>query len=131
MDAQARVGGEPYADAQLDAILVVKRKRVLLELEVAGVLSNDSTARARLMALRLPRLLAYHDAAQQMSQYLSWSGRARLVKTPAPSKLVEGRVSRLVSPTIKMCPRVSLPSTHQLWFRTETSGPTLYRASSS
>ncbi len=30
LDAQARVGGEPYADEQLDATLVAKRSRLLL-----------------------------------------------------------------------------------------------------
>lgn len=39
LDARARAGDEPYADRELHAQVEAKRRRVLLELEVAGVLA--------------------------------------------------------------------------------------------
>ena len=52
LDAQAHVGGDPYADVALDAKLVAKRGRLLIELEVGGVLEPELTAtRATLIAL--------------------------------------------------------------------------------
>jgi len=94
LDAQARVGGQPYADEKLDATLVAKRSRLLLELEVGGVFAPELAAtRTTLIALRLPRLLTYHDAACEMTRYFASPGRARLVKTPVPERINDARVS--------------------------------------
>jgi hypothetical protein len=159
LDAQARVGGEPYADEQLDATLVAKRSRLLLELEVGCVLAPELTdTRARLVALRLPRLLSYHDAAREMMRYFASPGRARLVKTPVPERINDARVSLdwfrvsngYTPPNtdpmdwLALCetnflanerPRAGCVfiklqgSYHQLWFRTEVGMvPKLYRA---
>jgi hypothetical protein len=159
LDAQARVGGEPYADQELDAKLVAKRGRLLLELEVGGVLAPElAGTRATLVALRLPRLLSYHDAAREMTRYFASPGRARLVRTPVPKRINDARVSldwfrnsndytpAGIDPLdwLALCetnfiaserPRVGRVfiklegAFHQLWFRSEV-GPLakLYRA---
>lgn len=159
LDAQARVGAEPYADEELDATLVAKRMRLLIELEVGGVLAPELTAtRDRLVALRLPQLLGYHDAAREMTRYFAAPGRARLVGTPVPERINDARVSldwfrksngytpAGVDPLdwLALCETNFLANEraragrviiklqgayHQLWFRTEV-GPLskLYRA---
>lgn len=157
LDVRAREGDEPYADEALDATLVAKRSRLLLELEVAEVLADSAGTRATLVALDLPRVLAYHDAARELTRYFSWPTRARLVKTPAPERVNDSRVSLewFMLPTgytphgidaldwLALCeanfvanerPRagrvfVKLEGAfHQLLFRTEVGQPKLYRA---
>jgi hypothetical protein len=159
LDAQARVGGEPYADESLDAKLVAKRSRLLLELEVAGVLEPAlAGTRAKLVSLRLPQLLGYHDAAREMTRYFASPCRARLVKTPVPDRINDARVSldwfrksNGYTPAgidaldwLALCeanflanerPRAGSVfirlegSFHQLWFRSEVGQvPKLYRA---
>lgn len=90
LDAQASQGPEPYSDVQLDATLVAKRGRLLLELEAAGVLAGE---RDRLVALGLTDLVGYHDAAAALTRYWSSPGYARLVKVPAPPRVLDAPVS--------------------------------------
>ena len=81
---------EPITAAQIYA----KRQRTLLELEVANVLSPElGEGRTKLVALGLPHLVAYHDAAVDLRHYLTRPTRARLVRTPPPERLLESRVS--------------------------------------
>ena len=40
LDADASAGPGPYADVELDAMLVAKRDRLLIELDVASVLGS-------------------------------------------------------------------------------------------
>lgn len=158
LDAQARVGDEPYFDEALDAPLVAKRGRLLLELEVARVLDPSlSDTRSKLVELRLPRLLGYHDAACQLTKYIAAPGRARLVKKPPPERLNDLRVSldwfrqsndyvpagvdamdwlalceaNFIAHESPRCGRAFVKlegAYHQLWFRTELAMPKLYRA---
>jgi hypothetical protein len=159
LDAQARVGGEPYADEALDATLVAKRSRLLLELEVGGVLEPALTGTGpKLVLLRLPQLLAYHNAAREMTNYFVTPGRTRIVKKPVPQRINDARVSLDwfrksngykpdgVDPLdwLALCeanflanerPRagsvfIKLEGAfHQLWFRSEIGQlPKLYRA---
>jgi hypothetical protein len=155
LDAEASRGAEPYADEQLDARLVARRGRLLLELEVAGVL--DPGGRDRLATRGLTSLVGYSDAAVAMDRYLGSPGYARLVKQPRAARLLDSRVSldwfRLPSGYVPggvdpddwlaLCeanfraqerPRagsvfVRLEGTfHRLLFRTELNRPRLYRA---
>ncbi|HEX8113831.1 MAG TPA: hypothetical protein VF516_39135 [Kofleriaceae bacterium] len=155
LDAEASRSDEPYADEQLDARLVAKRSRLLLELEVAGVLG--SAERGRLERLGLAKLVAYSDAAVAMDHYLDSPGYARLVKQPRVTRLVDscvsldwfrvpsGYVPDGVAPDdwLALCeanfranerPRagsvfVRLEGKfHRLMFRTELDKPRLYRA---
>ena len=91
LDAEASKSAEPYADAKLDATLVAKRSRLLLELEVAGVLGGGE--RERLAKLGLAKLVAYSDAAVAMDRYLDSPGYARLVKQPRVTRIVYSVVS--------------------------------------
>jgi hypothetical protein len=90
-DAEASRGDEPYADEQLDAKLVARRSRLLLDLEVAGVLGPAE--RDRLATLGLTQLVAYSDAAVAMDRYLDSPGYARLVKQPRVTRLLDSCVS--------------------------------------
>jgi hypothetical protein len=159
LDAQARVGGEPYLDEAVDAKLVAKRSRLLIELEVGGVIEPSlAGTRVKLVSMRLPQLLGYHDAAREMTRYFSAPARARLVKQPIPERINDARVSLDwfrksngytpdgVDPLdwLALCeanflanerPRagsvfIKLEGAfHQLWFRSEVGQvPKLYRA---
>lgn len=158
LDAQARVGDQPYFDESLDAPLVAKRNRLLLELEVAQVLDPKlADTRAKLVALRLPQLVSYHDAAVAMTRYFGDPARARLVRAPVPARLNDARISldwfrkptgyappgvdaaswlALCETNFLAAPRSRCGSLftrlegrmHQLWFRTELAEPKLYRA---
>jgi hypothetical protein len=155
LDAEARASDEPYADEQLDATLVARRGRLLLELEVAGVLAGE--ARDRSAALGLGQLVAYGEAAAAMERYLGSPGYARLVKRPRPARLLDAAVAldwfRVpsgytpagVEPSdwLALCeanfraherPRAGSAfvrlegAFHRLMFRTELGAPRLYRA---
>ena len=94
LDARARAGDEPYADRELHAQVEAKRRRVLLELEVAGALAPaDREVRDRARGLGLPKLAGYHEAACELERYLSSLARERLVRTPPPERLIDAYVS--------------------------------------
>jgi hypothetical protein len=156
LDAEASVGAEPYSNVELDALLCAKRDRLLIELEVADVLSGHE--RARLEGLGLANLVGYSDAAVEMDRYLDSPGFARLVKEPRPTRLLDSQVSLdwfrkstgYVPPGVDrydwlaLCERnfrgnnpragsswVRLEDhVHRLMFRTELNKPRLYRATS-
>ena len=155
LDAEASSGAEPYTNVELDAPLVAKRDRLLIELEVAEVLGGG--ARSRLERLGLPALVAYSDAAVAMDQYLASPGYARLVEQPRPARLLDSLVSldwfrkpsgyqaaglapddwlALCDLNFRAAERPRAGSTyrrlegafHRLMFRTELTRPRLYRA---
>ena len=155
LDADASAGPEPYADVELDAMLVAKRDRLLIELDVAGVLGAGE--RERLAALGLTALVAYADAAVEMDRYLASPGYARLVNRPRPARVIDslvsldwfrrtsGYVAANLDPFdwLALCennfraherPRAGSSfrrlegSFHRLMFRTELRRPRLYRA---
>jgi hypothetical protein len=78
LDLAARQGERLYADVESSAAAAARRHRLLLELEVAGLLEPAlaGEARATLSRLGLSRTLGYHDAAQAMAQYLASPERA-------------------------------------------------------
>jgi hypothetical protein len=155
LDVEASAGGEPYANVELDATLVAKRDRLLIELEVADVLGGSE--RARLVQLGLTTLIGYCDAAVEMDRYLDTPGYARLVKKPRVTRLLDSLVSLdwFRKPSgyvpagvdsddwLALCetnfraherPRAGSSfvrlegSFHRLMFRTELTHPRLYRA---
>lgn len=88
LDLAARQGERLYADVESSAATAARRHRLLLELEVAGLLEPAlaGEARATLSRLGLSRALAYHDAAQAMAQYLASPERAaRFPGAPVPN----------------------------------------------
>lgn len=95
IDQNARRLPEPYADQRLDAYIAGRRRMLLFELDVAGVLaaSGAREMRARLVSLGLPNLVTYHDAAMAMHRYLGSPARERLVGTPPPTNILECAVS--------------------------------------
>jgi hypothetical protein len=68
-----------------------RRERLLIELDVAGVLADG--ARAHLVERDLGPLVAYHDAAVALRRYLASAARVRLVKTVPPVAVLEAAVS--------------------------------------
>ncbi len=95
LDLAARQGERLYADVERSAAAAARRHRLLLELEVAGLLEPAlaGEARAALSRLGLTRTLGYHDAAQAMAQYLASPERAaRFRGDPVPS-VTAARVS--------------------------------------
>jgi hypothetical protein len=95
LEQAARQGPEPYKDEQLDATVVAKRTRLLLELNVAGILTPSlaELARPKLVALGLTQSLRFHDAAMEMHRYFKSPGRARLVRKPAPDSVIDSDIS--------------------------------------
>lgn len=91
LDRQASQGPQPHSDVQLDATLVAKRGRLLLELDTAEVLLSGE--RTRLSALGLTGLLGYCDAAAAMARYWASPGYARLVKVAAPERVLDAPIS--------------------------------------
>lgn len=84
-----------YPDNAQAAVAAARRQTLLIELDIAGLLSRTlaTAARARLIALRLPTLLAYHDAAMDLFRYFATPARARLIATAPPSNLLDSEVS--------------------------------------
>jgi hypothetical protein len=95
LDRGARRLPEPYEDERLDAQIAAKRRMLLFELDVAGVLAvaGASEMRARLVAMGLENAVAYHDAAMAMHRYLGSPARERLVGRPVPADILECDVS--------------------------------------
>ncbi len=68
-----------------------KRQRLLIELEVSGVLSGQAAAGARLADHKTLR--TYHDACVQMASYHASAARIRLVGNAIPMRPTDGHVS--------------------------------------
>lgn len=68
-----------------------KRQRLLIELDVYGLLSGQPDVGKRVADL--PTLRAYHDACVQMASYHASAARIRLVGNAIPLKPTDGHVS--------------------------------------
>lgn len=68
-----------------------KRQRLLIELDVYGLLTGQPEVGKRVAAY--PTLRAYHDACIQMASYYASAARKRLVGDPTPLKPTDGHVS--------------------------------------
>lgn len=69
----------------------VRRQRLLIELDVVGMLTGDLTVGRRLADY--PMLRGYHDGCAQLAAYHASAARVRLVGKALPPKLIEGNVS--------------------------------------
>ena len=68
-----------------------KRQRLLIELDVYGLLTGQPDVGARLASY--PTLRGYHDACVQMASYHASASRIRLVGNAIPLKPTDGHVS--------------------------------------
>jgi hypothetical protein len=93
LDEVARAGGDTYEDAELEARWSARRRRLLIELEVAGLFERSLTREARDAVAQLPALRAFHDAAMQLHAYLDSRERADVVRKPRPQSLLDSDVS--------------------------------------
>jgi hypothetical protein len=68
-----------------------KRGRLLIELDVAGLLAGTEDVRMRVA--KYPTLLGYHAAAVALLSYLASAARIRLVATAIGSKVIDSNIS--------------------------------------
>lgn len=68
-----------------------KRQRLLIELDVYGLLKGTADVGRRLAGR--PTLRGYHDACVEMARYHASAARQRLVRRPPPAQPAEGHVS--------------------------------------
>ncbi len=92
LDAMAReVDALAVGDDEQQVRARVRRQRLLIELDVVGMLTGDPAVGQRLAAY--PMLRGYHDACALLVAYHASAARVRLVGKPAPRKLIEGNVA--------------------------------------
>ncbi len=68
-----------------------RRQRLLIELDVSGLLGGTAMVRRRFEGL--PTLLGYHEATIALMSYLASAARIRLVRAPIPLKVSDSLVS--------------------------------------
>ncbi len=94
LDRTARRGPTPYANPEIAAEIAVRRRRLLFELEAAGLLApSDPGMRARLISSGLATLIGYHDAARAMRRYLASPARAHVIGASPPGGLLDAAIS--------------------------------------
>jgi hypothetical protein len=95
LDPEDTLRAGPPGEA-LDALTAARRRTILLGLRTAGLLGADPEERAalrrRLVAMQLPTLLGYLDAASALRAYATSEERAALLP-PASDDLLRSAVS--------------------------------------
>ncbi len=88
---EARAG--ELAAMEDSAEAAARRRTLLIELDVMGLLSGAETAARELAELRLPALAGYHAAARRLLEYLANDERRELVRGAVPGPVLGAPVS--------------------------------------
>jgi hypothetical protein len=87
VDRLAAVAADEQAVATADA----KRQRLLIELDVSGLLAGTDDVRVRVAPY--PTLLGYHSASVALLSYLASAARIRLVATSIGTNAIDSNIS--------------------------------------